>query len=150
MLMFAYRTATHSSTYLSPFELMLGKPPCTVPFQTSHKFDTTSYASYLKAKLQTMQDFMQAYLAKATKQQYDHHTVSHVFKVGDPVWLYILTARKLQPHWDGKWTVTKLKRPCNLELTNGNQSKVVHVNRVCHRRQPDQHLDPSVSSNQQQ
>ena len=37
----------------------------------------------------------------------------------------------------------------NLELTNGNQSKVVHVNRVHHRQQPDQHLNPSVSSNQQ-
>ena len=37
--------------------------------------------------------------------------------------------KKLQPHWDGKWTV-KLKGPCNLELTNGNQSKVVHVNHV--------------------
>ena len=59
------------------------------------------------------------------------------------------TARKLQPHWDGKWTVIKLKGPCNLELTNGSQSKVVHVNHVRHRLQTDQHLDPSVSTNLQ-
>ena len=31
------------------------------------------------------------------------------FKVGDPVWLSIPTARKHQPHWDGKWVVAKLK-----------------------------------------
>ena len=100
-----------------------------------------------------MQDFVQANLAKSArqqKQQYDRHTVSRSFKVGDPVWLSIPTARKLQPHWDGKWTVAKLKGPCNLKLTNGSQSKVVHVNRVRHRLQPDQHLDPSVSTNLQQ
>ena len=100
--MYAYCTATHSSTNLSPFELMFGGPPCTIPFQNSHKFDTTSYASYLKAKSQTMQDFVQANLAKSAKQQYDRHTVSRSFKVGDHVWLSIPTARKLQPHWDGK------------------------------------------------
>ena len=153
MLMFAYHTATHSSTNLSPFELMFGRPPCTILFQTPHKFDTTLYTSYLKAKLQTMQDFMQTNLAKAAKQQkqqYDRGTVSRFFKVGDPVWLSISTARKLQPHWDEKWTVAKLKGLCNLELTNGYQSKVAHVNRVCHRQQPDKHVDPSVSTNRQQ
>ena len=48
------------------------------------------------------------------------------------------TARKLQPHWDGKWIISKVKGPCNLELTDGHQSKVVHVNHVQHRIQPDQ------------
>ena len=60
---------THSSTKLSTFEFMFGRPPCTIPFQTSHKFDTTLYASYLKAKLQTMQDFVQAKLAITAKHQ---------------------------------------------------------------------------------
>ena len=35
MLIFANRTATHSSTNLSPSELMFGRPPCIIPFQTS-------------------------------------------------------------------------------------------------------------------
>ena len=74
--MYVYRTATHASTNLSPFELMFGRPPCTIPFQNSHKFDTTSYASYLKAKFKTMQDFVQANLAKSAKQQSSSMTVS--------------------------------------------------------------------------
>ena len=52
MVMCAYHTAKHSSTIISPFELMFGRSPCTVPFQFLHKFDT---ASYLKVKLHTMQ-----------------------------------------------------------------------------------------------
>ena len=100
-----------------------------------------------------MQDFVHANLAKSAKQQkqqYDRYTVSRSFKAGDPVWLSIPTARKLQPRWDGRWTVTKLKGPCNLEITNGHQSKVVHVNRVQHRIQPNQTLDPSVPTKPQQ
>ena len=54
MVMYAYHTAKHSSTNVSPFELMFGRLPCTIPLQSLHKFDTTSYASYLKAKLHTM------------------------------------------------------------------------------------------------
>ena len=153
MVMYAYRTAKHSSTNISPFELMFGRSPCTIPFQSLHKFDTASYVSYLKAKLHTMQDFVHANLAqsaKQQKQQYDRYTAPRSFKAGDPVWLSIPTARKLQPRWDGRWTITNQKGSCNLELTNGHQSKVVHVNRVRHRIQPDQNLDPSVSTTPQQ
>ena len=69
LVMYAYHTAKHTSTNLSPFELMFGRSPCTVPFQCSHKFDTASYSSYLKAKLLTMQDFVHASLAKSAEQQ---------------------------------------------------------------------------------
>ena len=59
---------------------------------------------YLKAKLHTLQDFVHASLAKAAKQQkqqYDRFTTPRFFKAGDPVWLSIPTAGKLQPRWDG-------------------------------------------------
>ena len=67
MVMYAYCTAKHSSTNLSPFELMFGRSPCNVPFQPLHKFNSTSYASYLKAKLRTLQDFVHASLTKPAK-----------------------------------------------------------------------------------
>ena len=83
----------------------------------------------MKAELHTTKDFVQANLARSSKQ-YDRHTILCSLRVGDPIWLSIPTAWKLQPHWDGKWTVGKLKGPCNLELTNGNQSKPIYVNHV--------------------
>ena len=42
------------------------------------------------------------------------------------------------------WRMNCHKSNCNLELTNGHYLKVVHVNRVRYRKQPDQTLDPSI------
>ena len=67
MVMYAYRTAKHSSTNISPFELMFGRSPCIIPFQFLHKFDTTSYVCQLFES--TMQDFVHANLAQSAKQQ---------------------------------------------------------------------------------
>ena len=55
---------------------------------------------------------------------------------------------KLQPHWDGKWIVSKVKGPSNLELTDGHQSKIVHVNHVQHRIQPDQAKGHTITEQQ--
>jgi len=94
---------------------MFGRSPTVTPFQGHYKFDTTTYASHLQAKLQALQDFVHANLAKSAEQQkrqYDRHTTSRSFNPGDLVWLSVPTARKLQPHWEGKWTVSKVKGPC--------------------------------------
>jgi len=114
----------------------------------SESLHTTTYAKHLQAKHQAMQDFIHTNLAKSAEQQkrkYDHHTSFHSFNPGDPVWLSVPTARKLQPHWDGKWTVSKLKGP---ELTDGHQSKVVHVNHVRHQIQSDQVKGHSITEQQ--
>ena len=52
------------------------------------------------------------------------------------VWLSIPTAGKLDPHWDGKWSVKSVKTPLTLEITDGVKTKVVHVNRLCQRIVP--------------
>ena len=49
------------------------------------------------------------------------------------MWLSVPTSGKLQPRWEGKWTVVELKTPINLKITNGAKTKVVHTNRVQHR-----------------
>ena len=141
LVLYAYCTAIHSSTHISPFQLMFGRSPAVTPFQCPYKFDTTTYASHLKAKLQAIQNFVHTNLTKCAEQQkrqYDRHTLPRSFNPSDPVWLSVPTVKKLQQHWDEKWTVSKVKGPCNLELTDGHQSKVVHVNRVWHRIQPGQ------------
>ena len=45
-------------------------------------------------------------------------------------------AKKLDPQWDDRWTITAVKGPLNMEISNGTVSKVIHVNRLRHRIQP--------------
>ena len=86
--------------------------------------------------------------AEQQKRQYDRHTLLCSFNAGDPVWLSIPMAKILQLHWDGKWTVSKVKGPCNIELTGGHQSKVVLVNCVWHRIQLGQVKEHTIAKQQ--
>ena len=90
------------------------------PFGVPTNFDTTTYVNHFQAKLQ---DFVHANLTKSAEQQkrqYDRHTFPRSFNPGDTILLLMPTARKLQPHCDEKWTVSKVKDLCNLELTDGS------------------------------
>ena len=42
----------------------------------------------------------------------------------------------MDPRWEGKWYVSKVINPINLEITDGVRTKVVHVNRLQHQVQP--------------
>lgn len=71
----------------------------------------------IKAKLAELQDFVESqvtYAASKQKSTYDQHSTSRSFGVGDPVWLSIPTAGKLDPRWEGGWTVKSIKSPLNL------------------------------------
>ena len=54
LILYAYRTAIHSSTGFTPFELMYGRPPQQAPFEQMHFFDTDSHHHHLQAKLAEM------------------------------------------------------------------------------------------------
>ena len=73
-----------------------------------------------------MHDFVETNLAESASRQ------RRKFAVRDCVWLSIPTAKKLDPQWDGRWTITAVKEPLNMEISNGTISKVVHVNTLCH------------------
>ena len=100
------------------------------------------YSAELQAKLAHLQDLVHTNLASAAQKQKFHYDKHSKTIPGDPVWLSIPTSGKLQPKWEGKWTVVELKTPINLKITNGTKTKVVHTNRVQHRSipQPDNTL----------
>ena len=146
LVLYAYRTAVHSSTGFTPFELMYGRPSQQASFDQLHSFDGDSYQHHLKAKLAEMRDFVETNLTGSASRQsnnYNKHSQSRQFKVGDHVWLSIPTAKKLDPKWDGRWTITAVKGPLNMQISDGVVSKVVHVNRLRYRMQPTATDDPS-------
>ena len=140
LALFAYRTAVHSSTGVSPFEMMFGRAPKPDSFPSEVSFDPSSYQAQLRAKLAALQDFVEAHMvekATAQKTSYDNHsTTTRSFNVGDLVWLSQPTAGKLDPRWDGSWIVKSIHSPVTLQITNGKLHKVVHINRLRHRIQP--------------
>ena len=139
LVLYAYRCATHSSTGYSPFQLMYGRRPSSLLFSPPTAFTASNYYGHIRNKLAQLQDFVQNNLAAAASQQksaYDYHTCSRQFAVGDPVWLSIPTAGKLDPRWEGRWEITSIKSSTNVEITDGQRTKVVHINRVHYQIQP--------------
>ena len=85
-------------------------------------------------------DFVHTNIALAARNQklhYDQYTSTPSFKQGDPVWLSVPTAGKLDPRWEGKWVVKSVKSPVSIEIYDSKRTKVVHTNRLRHRYIPD-------------
>ena len=79
-------------------------------------------------------------VTKAAESQiveYNKHMAKREFHQGDLVWLSLPTAGKLDARWKGKWTVTSPKSPVTVKITNGARTRVVHVNRLRYRVQPE-------------
>ena len=136
LALYAYRTAIHSSTGVSPHMLMFGREPRSAMFDSSHTFDPSSYQHYLRAKLSQLQDFVESNLVMAGDKQktyYDKRSQLPSFAVNDKVWLSVPTANKLEPRWEGGWKVTLVKSPVTVEINDGKRTRVVHTNRLQHR-----------------
>ena len=139
LALYAYRTAIHASTGVSPHNLMFGREPHSAVFQPSCGFEPTSYQFHLRDKLAKLQDLVESNLVlSATNQKmfYDRKARPRTFNVDDTVWLSIPTAGKLDPRWEGKWKIMSLKSPTTVEISDGNRHKIVHINRLQHRLQP--------------
>ena len=53
------------------------------------------------------------------------------FKRGDIIWLRIPHRGKLDPRWEGKWSVSDILSDVNLRIEHqGGRRKIVHINRV--------------------
>ena len=139
-VLYAYRTSQHTSTKASPYLLLYGRhPPSQQQLQDQLAYDSLSYPAHIQSKLAELHDFVHANLTQAASSQktyYDHHASAPSFNTGDPVWLAVPTAGKLDPRWEGEWVVKTIKSPVNVEITDGNRTKVVHTNRLQHRYIP--------------
>jgi len=60
LVLFAYRTAVHASTGVSPFTLMFTRPPQITDLSIPTAFDSGSYQAQLQAKLAKLRDFVES------------------------------------------------------------------------------------------
>ena len=138
LVLYAYRTAIHASTGVSPFELMLGRCAHKPPILSKVAHDVTSYQHQLQAKLSQLMDFVEAHNIQASNQQkqyFDKQTLARTFSVGDPVWLSIPTAGKLDPKWEGDWITQSVVSPTTYTIHDGLRTKTVHIDRLRQRIQ---------------
>jgi len=138
LVLYAYRTAIHTSTGVSPFELMYGRCAHKPPILSKVAHDVTSYQHQLQAKLSQLMDFVEAHNTQASNQQkqyFDKQTLARTFSVGDPVWLSIPTAGKLDPRWEGEWIIQTVVSPTTYTIHDGLRTKTVHIDRLRRRLQ---------------
>ena len=136
LLLYTYRTSVHSSTGFSPFTLMYGRQPKSLSFSPPKAFDPVSYQAHLQTRLAKLQTFVKSHLANAATAQRLLMTLMYStmrnFQVDDRVWLSIPTSCKLDTKWERGWKVKTIKSPVNMEIMNGQRTKIVHINRLQH------------------
>ena len=69
LTLYAYQTAAHSSTGVSPHLLAISRESHALLFNLTLAFDPGSYQHYLRGKLADLQDLVASNLVKAADQQ---------------------------------------------------------------------------------
>ena len=114
---------------------MYGRNPSSTPFSKSPAFNALSYPAHLQPKIAELHDFVEINLAAVAhnqKRAYGQQRVTPSFTAGEPVWLSVPTAGKLDPKWEGEWVIKSVKSPINMEIDSGRILKVVRTNRLQH------------------
>ena len=79
LALYAYRTAIHSSTGVSPFMLMYGREPSSGVLVQPSGYDVSDFSKVLQSKLTHLQDLVEAHNTEAAHRQklyYDRSVVS--------------------------------------------------------------------------
>lgn len=147
----AYRSSEHETTKLSPCMLMLGREielpvdliygPHPQREEFSHETEAVnSYVESLQELLWRVQEKARKNIVSASdrqKRQYDLKAKENSYRVGDSVWLDIISKTKqicpkLQRHWDGPYIVVEVISDVIYKIQKSPTSKfqVVHHDRL--------------------
>ena len=130
-MLYAYRTKVHASNIVSPLLLIYGRQSQFSDMLPHTGFDPSSHQDYLQEKNSSLCDFVESKATQAAQRQKISHilwSTTQVFNVNDPVWLSLQNVGKLDPRWEGKWSVSRVNNKINPEITDGVRTKVVDFN----------------------
>ena len=137
LLLFMYRTSKHTTTGLSPYEILFGsnRPSQWLPnLQYSVVIDQSDYVENLRKRLLYLKELVDANSVRSAEEQQrlykSSKTCTKLFP-GQQVLLSNEVAGKLDPRWTGLWTVVDMKGPLTVALKMGTAERKVHINRVC-------------------
>ena len=145
-ILFSYHNTVHRTTNFTPFFLAHGRHPRTpvdLDMPRSDYFEShKDLCNHLDKNLKAMREEAKTNIEQSqekTKEQHDTKSTAVKFKVGDRVLLKVGVRKvgkchKLQPKWEGPFTLEEQKSPVNFKLGGNPGSrktgKIVHVNRL--------------------
>ncbi len=148
-VLYAYRSATHSSTGFSPYEMLYGRVPripghIIVSEMLEDRTTPRTHITKLQGILKKHWHDASARLDEARrrqKQYYDRYTATRSFEVDDLVWIQSPPrTSKMQPRYHGPFTVVrKMANGVNYEIQRQDGSKFIsNVSRMkpAHRLEP--------------
>ena len=137
LALYAYCTAVHASTGVSPHILMFGRPPHSPVFQSPCSFNPTSYQFHLCDNLAKLQDFVESNLVTSSANQKPQVSTTIIPCKWQCLAVYAY-CWKIRPQV-GRQVKNNFTEESNY---NGKQHKVVHV----YRQHPVQPMEATLNS----
>ena len=137
--MFSFNTEVHSSTGVTPHEVIFGRPD-RIPSEFANEKVPRTYIQYvddLLNRLSETQAQVHGHLNAAKmriKHYYDRKLNESNFEVGQHVYLLKEPRKSIfEDHYDGPYKITKIFNDLNVELQiTSNTTRIVHMNKLKH------------------
>ncbi|KAG7310106.1 hypothetical protein JYU34_004645 [Plutella xylostella] len=132
---FSFNSTVHTETKYTPYELVFGKQcniPCRINNEIDPLYNIDSYPLQLKYRLQVaLKDARNNLIIskQKRKEMYDKSANPIVYAKDDLVLLKNETGRKLDPLFDGPYTVLE-DVDCNVKVIKDGKVQLVHKNRT--------------------
>ena len=126
LLLYIYRTTKHSSTGLSPYEILFGQNPPSLHFPNfpaTAILDPGEYHHQLQKKLLELRELVDfSIVQSAERQQLSYNgTKPPQLNQGPRVLLSNPTKGKLDPRWTGPWVVEQYDNSTTVKLRKDNK-----------------------------